>query len=408
MTSRSDLRDSRRLDGPHLSLATGDRDPLDITASELERHALELGEHLRRQQASLDHREALIHSQLADLESQRRRLRAIRADRDSSSMADEGGDDDNPMHDVDDAAHVLPMSTARAPEHDPVGALREHELERREAALDAFAAKVEREAAETVTARRLLESQAADLQRREEQLGQQTEAERLDREEQQSELCRRADSLADAEQLLSEQCRIAEVEREQLARERAAFAKECQHAQADFAEQQRAFEAQWERRRRQLQAEAERNHRHAQAQSEVRRELTTMHREMLELGIALQEIWSDLARRVPLPALANSLLHLRAQLADTYRLERDALASERQQLQSLAHRLAEHKRGLERRRNELHHWAARRSTEFEEQAAQLVARQHELSRREADFNNERQEWAHRRRELESRFRELIA
>jgi hypothetical protein len=135
----------------------------------------------------------------------------------------------------------------------------------------------------------------------------------------------------------------------------------------------------------------------------LRDELGRMHRETLEIRLATEELWVQLAGAAPPAALVKSLGQIRSKLAQQYAQANAELAQQRRELEAIRsqlgtqhERLAEHKRRFDR-------WAAGRHQESQEQASRLIAREQQLRREEARL---RCQFVHCQAERRTRQREL--
>jgi hypothetical protein len=63
---------------------------------------------------------------------------------------------------------------------------------------------------------------------------------------------------------------------------------------------------------------------------------------------------------------------------------------------------------LEARQRDLEQWQQRRDQQLEEQAARVVAREHELTRQQQEDAIRREQWSHDRRALHAELRRLRA
>jgi hypothetical protein len=184
--------------------------------------------------------------------------------------------------------------------------------------------------------------------------------------------------LTEAERLLNHgQTQLAKL-RSQLEAEREQVVDRARHDRRRLAEGQRLKEAELAERRQALERASEQlDHRRA-ALTQSQAEVSELHREALELRLATEELWSELAVAVPPGALASALAATRARLADHYKLERSEIARQKAELEDLSTELAAQHEHLKGQTGELQDWLSGRQAALERQAAALVAREKEL------------------------------
>jgi septal ring factor EnvC (AmiA/AmiB activator) len=116
-----------------------------------------------------------------------------------------------------------------------------------------------------------------------------------------------------------------------------------------------------------------------------------MHRETLEIRLATEELWVQLSGTAPAATLTQTLGQVRAKLAEQYRMANTELAGQRKELDEIRAQLAQQHEKLMVQKRDLDAWASRRQEEIQEQAARLVAREQELERQDAEFQQRSRE-----------------
>jgi chromosome segregation ATPase len=184
---------------------------------------------------------------------------------------------------------------------------------------------------------------------------------------------------------------------EQTARERRAIGAQQQQVRTDL-----------ERRNAQLDdREAELDHRES-AIERLRSDLRSSEREALEMRLATEETWSQLAGALAPATLTRSISIVRAKLADHYRQTLEEIARQREQLEAVRHDLAQQLTAIEQQRQELQAWVERRHEDIEHQAARLVAREQELDRQQLHFEQLESRWQLERIDYQAEIRRLLA
>ncbi len=131
-----------------------------------------------------------------------------------------------------------------------------------------------------------------------------------------------------------------------------------------------------------------------------------MHRETLELRLATEELWNQLATLQPSAKLTQSLGQCRQRILDQYRLEASELDRRKQALDELREQIARQVEELNERHEQLSVWFADRRHELETQAAALVAREQEQNVLVTEHRQAQQLWQRQRMELEQEARRL--
>ena len=136
-------------------------------------------------------------------------------------------------------------------------------------------------------------------------------------------------------------------------------------------------------------------------------DLERVHRESLEMRLATEEIWAQLAGRMAPADLTQSLARIRSRLAEQYRLTGVELNTQREELQDLAARVTEQHKKLAQQRGELQIWLDSRQADIEEQATRLVAQEQHLRQQQSEVAAQADYWAHERRKLQDEIRRLL-
>jgi hypothetical protein len=346
--------------------------------------ATELAEHLRGRQAELDAREASLNARTAEVDKHSRASRLWLLERQQELLEEQP-----------DAGQEPTASTLRR---------RERELVRRERELAA------REAQWAEASERQKSEFEAELWRREAQWqspSAQQAAERRRLEELAGKLRDREQSLVRGEALFAQQ----QAELEARAREcdrRGAELEEREVAQRKtLAAERRGAEAEMARRKLALDQRADELDVRSAAVEQLRSDVARLHRESLEMRLATEELWAQLAGAMAPAALTQSLARLRAKLADDYKLSESELEARQQELARLAGKLTRQHDKLAARRRQVDDWAARRQAQIEEHSRRLAAREQELARLERRFHQRERDWQSERDGFQQEIRRLL-
>ncbi len=128
------------------------------------------------------------------------------------------------------------------------------------------------------------------------------------------------------------------------------------------------------------------------ALQQLREELGRMHRETLEIRLATEELWVQLAGAVPPAALVHSLGQIRTKLAEQYAQANAELAQQRQELETIRAQLAAQHEKLFEHKRQFDHWAAGRQQDTQEQASRLIAREQQLQQDEVRLREQLAQW----------------
>jgi septal ring factor EnvC (AmiA/AmiB activator) len=117
-----------------------------------------------------------------------------------------------------------------------------------------------------------------------------------------------------------------------------------------------------------------------------------MHRETLEIRLATEELWVQLAGAAPPAAMTYSLGRIRTKLADHYRLANAELQAQKNELEKIRCQLVEQHQQLVEQKSQFEQWATGRHDEIEQQAARLVAREEHLHSQQAELQDQAHCW----------------
>lgn len=362
-----------RIDEPHMPeaerrLAERQAAPAEVVAAaagespalapqQIRLQAGQLASHLRLRLRDLDHREAHLHAQLAQLENDLRASRLWLREREEAA------------------------------------ARREEELQREIAELRQRAHAVSAAEVSAEEARRRLES---DLNRRQAQLA--------EREQQvaqaQAWLADESDKLRDArERLLQDQAAVAR-QLQGLHREHQELARRRQRAEDELAEQRRLLaesKTRFERERaeeaRSLAARQRRVERREAAVERLRAELVRMHQEVLQTRLAIEELLvSQLADDVSVQDRTLAVSQLRERLAAHSLRAQEEWQQQKGTLIRLARQLQPRLRALRDQRAETEARIRQREAELGRQAASLAERAADLEDRWRRYEAAYQDW----------------
>lgn len=217
---------------------------------------------------------------------------------------------------------------------------------------------------------------------------------------------RRRQQIFETEQsLAAEECEVRGLRRKLLA-QREQLERLEQKRRQEAADERDALQVELESKRKQLDRRGEDLDRAQTALRHLRAELSTMHRETLELRLAAEELWMQLSGTIPPAALTQSLSRIRGSLAETYRAENAELARRKLELRAIGAELAEDHKRLQQQKDELDAWSVRRERQIEQQAQRLVAREQELHDQETNFEEKAHGWATARLEYQQEIRRL--
>ena len=175
----------------------------------------------------------------------------------------------------------------------------------------------------------------------------------------------------------------------------------------EMAEAQAHAALDLEQQLRTIKARAEQIERRSAAVDQLRAEVLRTQREALELRLATDEVWRQMIGVAPPAALSQSLAQIRGKLAEQYRLERSEIAGEKKELEMLAERVDRERERVQQQKQEIERWAANRQADIEGQAARLAAREQQLDRRQAEWDQLRLDQLNDRQAYEREIRRLL-
>jgi hypothetical protein len=378
-----------------------------ISPEELEeqlyRQATQLAEYLRTRQSDLDHRETQLQVQIAQLESDARTARLWLSEREAELLQRQ----ESLARSERQLEHRLQrVAGAEAAHH----SRREEKFynERR-----AFQQECEEKLQRLHQQEADLQLRAHALQEEKQQLAAQTAVMPTLWEEREAEFQSRLGTLALRQRELetAEQHLVrAQAEtfrlRARLAEEQRQFHEEVRSERQQMADAQRKALAEVEKKRQAIQRRNEHLDRYRVALEQLRNELQRMLRETLEIRLATEELWVQLAGAAPPAALTSSLGRVRSQLADQYRLARAELQKQKQELESIREELATQCEHFTAHKKRYEQWAAARQQQIEDQVEQLWARKQNLDDQETRFRQQTAQWEAQRHEYEQTIRSL--
>lgn len=355
--------------------------------------------------AQLAEREQKLDARQAELYDQIDRLTADRA-----KLADRETQLNNRQAEMDRLWEELSNQREAAAIAARANKLREAELEREGNELEAAREEIANQEADAAARESKLAARRAEIEaaiKRFEGLGVAEEriAELSSRAE---EYEARARYLDEAEAMLAEEKQAVAADRREVERSR-------QQAEERFVLERRRIEAERAELRKltsqheQTMAakEAELDQRHS-ALTQLQSELEAGQREVLEMRLATEETWAQLAGALAPATLTRSISQVRSRLADHYQHTLQEIADRRGELTGIASQLASEHQRVDEQRAKLQQWAARREEDIEQRAARLIARERELDRQQRHYELLEERWASERREYRDRIMRLLA
>jgi len=370
---------------------------------QLELQADQLSEHLRERLREVDRREAQLNARVAQLESDLRTSRVWLREQEHEFAEREA----ELRRQLDDA-HVRGEAGAAVAETVDLDqahaelAERERQLQLKENDLRERRFEIERQSSALRHAHQLWEQertrQESALARERERLARQFEQQSAERDAQ----------LAAAERVVAEQSAQLVHDRGELAADREAW-EQRQRAQSQELDQRaKDADAELAGHRLRLEGRAEWIERQRTGLEQVRSEITTLHRQSLEMRLIAEQLWAQIGGRMSPAEVAHSIAQMRLKLAEHYRLEEQDLDAKKQDLVQLGERIAEQHRELTQLQSGLKEWSAARQAEIEEQAARLLLREREFDEQQDAFRRARGQWQTERQKYEQALRELRA
>jgi hypothetical protein len=335
----------------------------DITSEQLQRQAEQLAHFLRDRQGELDHREAQLNAEIAQLETDLRMERLCFSEREAEQEL-------------------------RRQELD----IREKEiLERLERLAAADAALQRKTGAEAELAARSAGHTLEKVQPA-------RQASNLNDQRQQK--------LEEAENRLA----LAQAEtrkfQEQLTAQRRELREEIHRERQRLIAQQRQALAELEKKRQVLDRRAKHADQCRAGLLELRAELQQMHRETMEIRLATEELWIKLSGAAPPDALTHPLGRIRNRLAEQYRLANAEMLKQKDELERIRDQLVEQYRILVEQKQQFERQIDAGWSESQQQAAMLTTREQALLQQQTRFEEESQQWHVARMQYEQEIRLL--
>jgi hypothetical protein len=348
----------------------------------------QLAAHLRNRQKELDRRESELNSRLARWESETRVARLASSEREAELAAREESLNAQQRELATQAEALAKKEQAIAEQQAEFAQEQEDFLQRREI----FRQKQqERQQEELDFERRLSRLAAADIALRK------RTADFLKQHDKETRYA--VETLTTKQKLLKEaEIRLAETQAEteklyeQLATQRREFDEETTAARNRMAEAYRQAEAELEQKRQAVQRRADQVEQRHATLKQLRSDLGRMHRETLEIRLATEELWAQLAGNAPPASLTQSLGRIRTQLAEQYQQARIELAEQRKELEAIRVELTRQHGTLAEQKKRFEQWAEGHHEECRRQAERLIAREELLQREKEQVLEESERW----------------
>jgi len=344
----------------------------DLAQEQLQRQAGQLAEYLRNRQKEIDHREAQLHAAIAQLECDVRSARMWLSEQEAEYNHRRQGLD-----------------------------VREKEVLQCLERLAATEAELKRKAHCSADA----DGCASKLQIETRQLAQQAAAIKEERRKWEIERQHAEAQLQHQRQHAQDQSEIRKLH-EQLTADRRQLHEEVHLERQRLIAQQRQILADLEKKRQSLQRRSEHVDLCQAALVQLRGELQQMHRETLEIRLATEELWVKLSGAAPPAALTQSLGRIRSRLADQYRIVNNELLEKKKELETFRDQLTRQYEKLIEQKQRFEQWVACRQGESEQHSSRLIAREQELLKLQARFEEQSRQWQLERMEYEQEIHRL--
>ena len=213
--------------------------------------------------------------------------------------------------------------------------------------------------------------------------------------------------LDEAESLLIDALADLDTHRQAVVTERKQAERDARAERRHIAAVQHAAEIELMQKRETLQRRSEQLDSRQAAMEQMRTELTQLHRETLEMRLAIEETWAQLSGIAPPALVTQTLSRIRSRLADSHRLEIDELAARKDELEAVALKLVEQHEKVAAQKKEVQTWARHEREEFERLAAQLAAREKAVEQDAARIESKQTEWISERRKYQQEIRRLL-
>jgi hypothetical protein len=432
---------------PQKTLLAKSADDVETTARQVHAQAAQLAEHLRTRQRHVDHREARLNAQMAQVETDVRNARLLFGQRHAELEVREQ-ELQKRLARLAAAETSLEQLRQRA---DEKHSQRELSLGERERQASDWAKRLQDEAAALKKARRDFEIERRQVDARLAHRMQQIDAHRELSQQQTRRLLlglkrhraaieaqapkmeerARQPSLAllerekraarQAEELNARQAQLeaAEIEvgaaRAETERLRQALLRDRRRTESQILAQRERLEAEYRCRLNETEAKQQALARHGEqvdrsrvSLDQLRGELGQMHRETLELRLATEQLWAQLSGSAPPATLTQSLGQVRAKLTEEYREANAELSGQKQELEEIRGQLAEQHEKLVAQKRAMDVWTARQREEILTQADRLVARERQLERERSQRSEEARQWQSRELDYQQAIRRLRA
>ena len=386
---------------PSSSQLPGEEETLREFLARLRTQSTELASTLKRQQGDLDRRENMLQQRAADLENQMRKSRLIFSERERSLEELNAELDQKNQELLERQARDEQLLAEAKKEADGLRRLyleideKHQSIQLREASLMRKQEEIAAKEQDLAALQRQLE---VDRSRSQDEIDhfRSTCQERLQGEER--DLTLRRQRLQAAEDLLAQrqQAFEARVSRGQEQLEQSQAMQDRLDVEAE--RRRRAADDEIAKKQEDLKRREEDLEVRSQAVERLREDLASMHRDTLELRLATEEMWSQLAGAVAPLTLSQSLMRIRNRLQDDYRLQREELETQKKELVELSNRIKGQHDQLATRTSEFRDWMRTQQEQLAKQADQLVLHRRQLEQREAEANEERGAWERSRDE----------
>ena len=214
--------------------------------------------------------------------------------------------------------------------------------------------------------------------------------------------------LDDAEAMFADQQVEFDRERQQLQCDRRQFERQQRRDREAFETGRNQHDAEVRRQTQQLDHRRDGLDSRDTALAQLQAELGASQKDVLEMRLAAEEVWARLAGALAPAALSQSIAQVRAQLGEHYRLANAELSARLDELRQASAQLVEQRETLLNQKTELENWADRRREEMERQAARLIAREQELNRQHAFYEDLQGKWEAERAGLRREIQQLLA
>ena len=374
--------------------------------------AEQLASHLRRRQKELDHREAQVNARLAAIDRDMRTARLWLAEREAEFTERNNGLDQR-QKELGQRETEFEQRYSGFEKEQAELVQREKDLLCRETELKQRQAQLQKDQAEFAQREKGLQQHEAEL-KQQQSCFEKRQAELAQRELQRQEHAQqsKADPGPNGIELAESQIEQARVEaeqlREQIRDERSKVEQEVRQQRRKLAEEQRSAMAEIAKQQERVRQRAEQVDRSSAALEQLRAELGRMHRETLEVRLATEELWVQLAGVAPPAALTSSLSSIRSKLADHYRLANAELHEQKQELESIRSQLTQQYEKVVRQKQNYDRWAQQQRQEAEADASRLAARETQLRQLQAELDDRSLKWQAQRLDYEQQIRRLSA